>query len=354
MKPVQAWRRHWPVLLLAALLLAVTGHTLLWRSGERRLEQSFAAAVAARRALGWTVTHGPPVRGGWPLSVRLSVPDLALDNGVADPAQHVALRSERLVLRLALARPRSLLLQAEGRQWLRFGGGPEVPYTADSIRIRVPVAPATPPGEPVLRVENLRAGLPTGGLTVGWLTLRGSFTPAAPQGEAAMTLALEAQAITLPPPSADAAWPLGPRVTRLVLDGALTGPWPRLGALAERAALWRDGGGALVLRRLGLIWGPLDLIGSATLALDDDVQPMGAASLRSFGYDETLAALAGAGAIPAETAGAARQGLSRTRRIGDDSNRPVAEATLTLQRRELAIGRIRLGRIPALPWPALP
>ncbi len=345
--PSPAWRRRLPAILLALLALMVLGHTLLWRNGAQRLERDFAATTAARRALGWTITHAPPMRGGWPLSVRLTIPDLALDNGDADPRQRLAWRGERLILRLAFAWPRSLLVQAEGRQSLRIGEAAEIRFTADSLRLESPLAP---PAAVVLRIENLRAGLPMGGLTVAWLTLRGELHPAAAQGEPAVALSLDAQGITLPP--TDAPWPLGPRIARVMLDGAATGPWPRLGPLGGRAAQWRDRGGALTLRRIGLVWGPLDLIGSATLALDDEAQPMGAANLRSFGHDETLAALTAAGLLPAATAEVARLGLLR--RGGEDSPRPLAEAMMTLQRRELAVGRIRLGRIPASPWPGPP
>ena len=78
----------------------------------------------------------------------------------------------------------------------------------------------------------------------------------------------------------------------------------------ERAASWRDGGGSLEIQHLALDWGPLDLTASATLALDDQLQPMGAGSARLVGYAETLDALAPHGAISRSAATAAKAVLS--------------------------------------------
>ena len=67
-----------PCLLLAAL---IAGHTALWFAAANHLDAGFNTWVAQRRAAGWQVDAGTPVRGGWPLAATLSVPDLALSAG---------------------------------------------------------------------------------------------------------------------------------------------------------------------------------------------------------------------------------------------------------------------------------
>lgn len=319
----------------------------------RRLEQGLAQFAETRRAQGWTVTYGTPVRGGWPLAARLIVPDLTVDLPLLRDPNRLIWRTERLVLRTGTIRPRVLEIAAEARQSLRIADLAEIPFTADLLQVLAPLEPGVPPAELGLRAENLRAGLPIGGLTVALMGVQGAWKPSAAPGEPALVLSLDAEGITLPPSLPDAAWPLGPRLLRLSLEAALSGPWPRLGHITDRAAQWRDGGGALAVRRLSLVWGPLDLIGSATMALDEQMQPMGAATLRTFGYAETFDALTNAGLLDAPAAEAARAGMGAIERWSDDPGRRVAEVPATLQHRDLAIGRLRLGRIPALPWPSL-
>jgi Uncharacterized protein conserved in bacteria (DUF2125) len=122
-------------------------------------------------------------------------------------------------------------------------------------------------------------------------------------------------------------------------------------ALAERAAAWRDAGGTLEIQRLAVNWGPLDLTGSATLALDDQLQPMGTGSARVIGYAETLDALAARGAISRSAATAAKAVLSLLAHAPADGSPPDVKVPLTLQYRTLSMRQVPLLRLPELDWP---
>ncbi len=135
------------------------------------------------------------------------------------------------------------------------------------------------------------------------------------------------------------------------MDGALNGPVPVGRTPAERAAAWRDGGGSLEVRHLALVWGPLDLTGSATLALDEQLQPMGAASARVVGYAETLDSLAAHAAISRSAATAAKAVLSLLANSPDDGSPPDVEVPLTLQYRTLSMRQVPLVRLPEIEWP---
>ena len=131
-------RRLW-IVLLAAPLLLLAADTLYWRIAVRNLEDGFAAWEAERRAAGWSEQHRAPVRGGWPLAATLTVPTMSLAGGGPDIPGGLAWSADRLVLRVALPRPRQLGIAAEGRQRLRLAGNPEVPYTADRLRLVLPL-----------------------------------------------------------------------------------------------------------------------------------------------------------------------------------------------------------------------
>ena len=345
-------RRLWIILLVTPLLLAAAD-TLYWRLVERNLEDGFAAWLAARRASGWTATVGQPARGGWPLAATLTVPTVSLKGGEPDIAGGLTWDAERLVLRIGLAHPRLLEIASEGVQHLRFAEGPEVVYTADRLRIALPPQPGATPRSAEVTARDLRAGIPAGGdagasLTVGSLRLHLEARPAAQAGEPALAFLLNAEAIG---PPASIARSLGPRIASLTLQGALDGPVPRMRALAERAARWRDGGGTLEIQRLAVNWGPLDLTASATLALDDQLQPMGTGSARVVGYAETLDALATRGTISRSAATAAKAVLSLLAHSPEDGSPPDVEVPLTLQYRTLSMRQVPLVRLPELDWP---
>jgi hypothetical protein len=335
------------IVLLAVLLLLLAADTLYWQIAVRHLEDGFAAWVAQQRAAGWTEANQAPARGGWPLAATLTVPTISLAGGSPGIPGGMAWSADRLVLSVALPRPDQLQIAAEGRQRLRISGNPEVSYTADQVGVVLPLRAARWPPYLDVTVDHLRAKMPEDA-GVDTLGLHLDLHPDAQSGEPALAFGLKAEAINLPPRIAR---PLGPRIASLVADGALNGPVPAGRSPEERAASWRDGGGSLEIHRLALDWGPLDLTASATLALDDQLQPMGAGSARLVGYAETLDALAQNGAISRSAATAAKAVLSLLANSPDDGSPPEVEVPLTLQYRTLSMRQVPLVRLPEVDWP---
>jgi hypothetical protein len=339
-------RKLW-IILLAIPLLLLAADTLYWQIAVRHLEDGFAAWVTQQRAAGWTEANQAPARGGWPLAATLTVPAVSLAGGSPDIPGGVAWSADRLVLNVALPRPDQLQIAAEGTQRLRFAGNPEVSYTADQLDVALPLRAARWPPYLDVTVDHLRAK-PPDDADVDTLRLHLDFHPEAQSGEPALTFGLKAEAINLP---SRISRPLGPHITSLAADGVLNGPVPAGRTPSERAASWRDGGGSLEIRHLALVWGPLDLMASATLALDDQLQPMGAGSARLVGYAETLDALAAHGAISRSAATAAKAVLSLLANNPDDGSPPAVDVPLTLQYRTLSMRQVPLVRLPEVDWP---
>jgi hypothetical protein len=341
-------RRLWIILLAAPLLLLAAG-TLYWRIAVANLEVGFAAWEVQQRAAGWTVQHRPPVRGGWPLAATLTVPAMSLAGGSPSIPGGLAWSADRLVLHVALARPGLLDMVTEGGQRLRLAGYPEIPFTADLLRIVVPLRPDRWPSFTDVIADNLQADTPIGGNAgVQSLRLHLDFMPEARSGEPTTAFSLSAEAIS--PPSGTFR-PLGPRIESLEVDGTMIGPIPAGRAPAEQAAAWRDGGGSLEIRHLALVWGPLDLTASATLALDDQLQPMGAGSAHLVGFAETLDALAAHTMISRSAATATKAVLSLMAHNPEDGSPPDVEVPLTLQYRTLSMRQVPLLRLPEVDWP---
>jgi len=367
------------ILACAVVLVAVGGEALAWRWAVGTMADRYAAWTAQQRAHGVAIGSGDPVRGGWPLEARLTLPQARIEAG----GGRVAWTADAVVLGVSLLHPGTLTVSAEGMQRLHVASGfaPafDLPFTADRLRATIPLEPGAPAREIDIAASHLRAGLLMGaqeggattgdgaadggatsgggsGLTVALLSLHAASTPAAAQGEPAISFAGSAEDIGLPslpapPGQAPRAWPLGPRIASVSIQGAVTGPLPRLADPLARAAGWRDGGGTLEISRLAIGWGPLGLNSTATLALDDAMQPMGTATAHIIGAPETLDALAANGVITARTALAAKALLALMTKEPEGGGAPVVDVPLTLQDRKLAMGRIPLAVLPELLWP---
>jgi hypothetical protein len=341
--------------VLAALLLIAglaAAHSILWRWMGGQLERGFASWVQQRRAQGWTVEHGSPTRGGWPLAATLTIPSLRLAATDATLPGGGEWLSEALVLRVAAPRIDQLVLEARGRQRLRLGAL-DLPFAADRLDAILPLESGVPVREGEFLAERLRMSTPAGPLELQ--NARGTFETrsSATEAEPALTLSLTLDALDLPADIATdpALAAFGRRIESLTADAALTGPLPGGRALIPRAEQWRDQGGTLELRSLALRWGPAHGNATATLTLDETLQPMGTGTLRLAGANDAIRALSLAGVLSPRTAGTATAAILLLQRAPEDGSPPQVELPLTLQERQLTIARIPVLRLLPIDWP---
>ncbi len=353
MTPTPPVPRHRPrpihLLLGLVLLLALVGagHAVLWNLMADRLQAGFDIWASARRAQGWRVDHGAPVRGGWPLAATLRLPEFRLSGGGATIPGGMEWAAEAVTLRVALPRLDELELHAGGAQRLRLAAL-DLPFRADRLEGRVPLQANVLPRGGSFAASRLRLGTPAGGVEVGALDLDLDTRATAIEGEAALTLRGGLRDLLLP-----VATPLGRGIAEIGVDASITGPIPGGRSPAVRAATWRDSGGTVELRRLDLPGGAAGAGAAATLALDETLQPMGAGTLRLTGAEAVLDALVTAGLLPARNAGLARRVVGLLARP-QESGPPAVEVPLTLEDRALSVARIPVGRIPPLAWPTAP
>jgi hypothetical protein len=343
--------RLW-VLLTALLLAVVVGDTVIWNFAVQRMRAGLADWVAARRATGWSVSAGAPEAGGWPLAATLTMRDVALQGGAPDIPDGLTWRAERVVLRVGLLHPQVLRIDAEGAQHLRVADAPDIPFTAGSFQVLVPLQ-ADPSAQPLdLRGETVRADVPVAGgaeaVTLDRLDVDAVLAPAAPRGQAALAMSVKAEGVGLP---SRLNWPLGPHIASIDLDGALDGPLPGGIGLTAHAKAWRDGGGSLEVRRLEAQWGPLGLNATATLALDPQLQPAGTGVAHVTGYGETLDALARSGLMSRSAATTAKAVLSLLADTPEGGGPSQVEVPLSLKYRTLSMQQLPLVRLPELDWP---
>ncbi|HYF06704.1 MAG TPA: DUF2125 domain-containing protein, partial [Acetobacteraceae bacterium] len=153
------------------LVLAGTLHGLTWRWMGTQLEAGFRVWAQLRRDHGWRVHHDPPVRGGWPFLVTLTVPALRVATGPAPEQEGVEWTSSSLVLRIAPPFFDRLTADASRPQRLRIGGL-DIPFAADRLDISLPFEPGAAVRQAELVAERLRIGTAEGSLDVDALRLR--------------------------------------------------------------------------------------------------------------------------------------------------------------------------------------
>ena len=382
-------RKHW-IIAAAILLFVLAGDVAYWRIAAERLRTGYQAWLAARVAEGWEVQSGPLSIGGWPRTAQVVAQNLTLRHaGPAVPGA-VEIASAGVDLSVSLLNPANLRISLTGPTHVRVADAPDLIVTSDENSLSVPLLSAAT-GPFALRARELRVEPASGAwhTTAGLLSVSvkiaeqamapqtgGATTPRATanhettaqgttdqgtdgqesprqstteQAGPAVSFVASAEAIALPN---TVKWPLGSNISSMTVDGTLNGPIPRAPDMTAWAEAWRDGGGSLAISHLTMGWGPLGLTSSATLALDEQLQPMGSGSGRVIGYAPALDRLAAGGILTKSAATAAKAVLSLMAGAGDPDQPSAVDVPLTLQYRTLSMRQVPLVRLPELDWPA--
>lgn len=340
--------------VLAFILLVVLSYTAWWASAASALRGQVERWIAERRAEGVEIAYDALIVDGFPLRLSVSAGALSLRraDGLAATAGRLELyaepwapldlhaeMAEGLSLALPAAGPRPALTlaaaQAEGQAGLATDGRV---LTAE-IRLEAPVVtPATDSDG-------------TAAVTAAWaaLALERPAEPPADHTATGLDLRLDLSSLTLPQAPTPA---LGRTLGQVALHLRVTGTPPT--ALTDpEMRRWSGAGGTVELDALTAIWGPLDLSVTATLALDGNLQPIGAGTLRTAEPDRLVDALAAAGDLRRNQAAIARATLGLLAAPGPDGRRTV-QVPVTVQDGRLTVGPVPVLALPPVVWPATP
>ena len=346
------------VLFLPLLLLG--GDFIYWRVAVNQLRSGFNAWTARARSNGWDITHGAIVASGWPNSAMLRIQNFAIDapgafgrGGVNVGAVHfdrLTWSSDAVVLRSGLAQPEVLEITPVGPRPIRLNSGRPIPFSADHMHLRLAVRLNGQPRTLEFDAVAPRVMAPGfGEVSAEHLNVRAEFQPSSGRDQPAVTFSFEAEPVTLPD---NPVWALGREVETLAFEGVLNGPLPPPGpGLTARATSWRDEGGSLEFHRVAVVWGKVRLDATATMALDDELQPMGAGTGKITGYGAGLDALAANGVVTRSAATAAKAVLSLLADTPAEGEPEEVEVPITLQFRTLSVRQVPLLRLPELDWP---
>ncbi len=119
--------------------------------------------------------------------------------------------------------------------------------------------------------------------------------------------------------------------------------------LTDILAGWRDRGGDIEVKSFSFAQGPLSVSGEATLALDGNLQPLGAGTVTASGLSEAVEILLRDGLIPADRAMVARATAKALERTGAEG-KAEAKFALSLQNGILSFGPAPLLQVPPIEW----
>jgi hypothetical protein len=345
MRRRRSTRRSLAAVAVLALLLAVAAYSAFWYVAAGRVRDGVAAWAAAERARKVELSWRSIAVGGFPFGFRIDIAGAALRDAALVPAPELRLPD----------------LSASARPWdfavWRL-------HARNGLSARLPGAPGQPPLQLAARQATGAVLVDAEGGADLWLRLDDASTdagphvairagdvwlnlpPRAPQShtEPAAGVALVLHQVQLPQPVP----PLGNVIDELAFGLTLKGALPP-GPLPQAVAAWRDQGGTVELDNLRLKWGALGATATGTIALDQDLQPIGGFSGAIEGYDQILAALVHDGHMRASDAGLARLALTMLAKAGPDG-RPEIATSFTIQNGEMYLGPAKLGPMPRIAW----
>jgi hypothetical protein len=339
-----------PILLPLLLLVVLgAGYTAWWFYAVGVVRDGIANWIATERAQASFIEYKGLEVSGFPLSLTAKATDFSVRR-----ADGLSWRGPEATAHARPWNPLKITVDLPGEQEAAIvgqGAAPPLSIVAKdggtglvTLRLSGAVEDAT------LHLSHVTAGLP-GGLnaaTLGQLELRATFpeTPPANHTGTAVTIQADLKDLGLPP---DRKSPLGRTIDTAAFTARIKGQPPARFTQPAIAA-WSRSGGIVEIDALNLAWGPLGMTGAGTLALDGELQPMGAVSTEVTGINPTMDSLASAGIVRPGDAAMAKVALGLLSRRSTPDKQPIVEASVTAQDGWLYFGPVRLMRMPRLNW----
>ncbi len=146
---------------------------------------------------------------------------------------------------------------------------------------------------------------------------------------------------------------LGHDFSKVAFEASVLGPMPKI--LKSRPLMaWRDAGGTVEIERAEVIHGPLNLKTSGTMALDGNLQLVGAFSAQIQGIFDVINVLRDRGAIKPKVALTARFVLGALSKRPSTGGRPRLDVALSIQNQKVYVGPLAIMKLPTIHWDGLP
>jgi len=339
-----------------AVAVAALAYTVLWFIGAAQLKAGVEEWIAQRPATGLSATVGSLEIGGYPLAFKLIVGNPKLDFSPPPGSGQAAWSAgfARAVAETAPWRPRDFRIELTGEHGLEFGSGPgRQALRGETGRVRAAAAFDSEGFPEFLSLDLRRIGLEDSrgrpAYAVASARLSAERRPGG-DGEGStpdLRFTIAAEGVNAP---ALPRLPLGNHLQRVLLEARLVGDFP-LENVLESLGAWRDQGGTLELDKVEIRYGQLGVQAGGTLALDRNLQPIGALTARLEGFLGAIDALREAGIVRPHDAGVVKLVLGALARRPAGGGPRTLSLPLSVQDRKLSAGPVPLMDIPEIRWP---
>ena len=341
-----------------AFAVAALVYTVLWFAGASQLKAGVEEWIAQRPATGLSARVGKLEIGGYPLAFKLIARDPELEFSPPPGSGQAAWSAgfARAVAETAPWRPREFRIELTGEHGFEFGSGPgRKALRGETGRVRVAAAFDSEGFPEFLSLDLRRIGLEDRqgrpAYAAASARLSAERRPGG-DGEGStpdLRFGIAAEGVNAP---ALARLPLGNQLQRVLLEARLVGDFP-LENVLESLGAWRDRGGTLELDKVDIRYGQLGVQASGTLALDRNLQPIGALTARIDGFPGAIDALREAGIIRPRDAAVAKLVLGALARRPAGGGPRALRLPLSVQDRKLSAGPVPLMEIPEIRWPEM-
>ncbi len=327
------------------LLVLLGGYAAYWRIVAGRIEDGVVAWQQSVRARKIDASWQRLRVAGFPFAFRVEAENALLRDRALSPPPEL-----HLPALTASARPWNPVdwkLAAPEGLWADLAAAGSRPAVKLVARTAQGAAAPGPQGAALLWLELQGVSAKAGGRVPiksadAWITMPPTSPRAHTDPSLGLALDLRQVQLSAPPPS------FGNTIDELALGVTVKGTMPD-GPLAQALAAWRDAGGTVELDNLRLQWGGLGATANGTIALDRQLQPIGAFSAGIQGFGEILRALVEADRMSAEQAALAQIALTSLAKAGADGQ-PQINTSFTLQDGKMYLGPARLGEAPRIVW----
>lgn len=341
-------------ILVAVLLIAAAAIGVGWWVVVHRIESEIDAFAARLADDGGRFAVAGRTRAGFPFhpTLILAKPEIAVPPGGSGALSTLwSYSGDTATVSVSLFSPGTINVALSGAGRLRAAPlGQPLDLAVEAGIATAQLARVQGRETAAVRIANLAIAAPDGETiqldSANLNVARATVLPANERVEA-YSAGLQLFGLTLPETRTT---PLGRRMGQLLVDAHLLGPLPpSLDTAAFKS--WRDAGGTIEVTRLLARFGPLTISAEGTLALDPEMQPMGAGTGRIQGFSQALDALAATQVIRLNDAKAAKSFLALLARPPTPGAEPQLTAPLTIQDKKLFVGPVAVMQMPHIQWP---
>jgi hypothetical protein len=333
-----------------------------WLVSAHLLRNGVEHWLEALRGDGFTVHTGPLATTGFPARVAVRVPEIDF---AAPPARgRWTWRAPVVEVTVSTLRIDHVVLDLSGAHRLAgpWRESPSLQFTAAKAALSLDLKDGAI-DEAQLTVEDgdgawgadSRMHVDKAGVRIA---LNPDAPPPAPpaSGKAGDTLPKVSSRLTvrienltvpgaLPPP-------LSNTLREIAFNADMVGPFGD-GPLPKLLAAWSAAGGAVDLKDVTLDWPPMTISGEGSVALDQELQPIGAFTSRVAGFTDVLDIMVREHRMADGEATVAKAMLGLMAKPGPGGRAEIG-VPLTVQERVLSAGPLKLFEVPRLDWPQAP